>query len=180
MVQYIDNYLKPAFWVFNIDYYDFREHEQFHFLNEPAICAEIDKNLADSDIFVRFIDHGLEPHQWRLVNDKRNDMIFNPFTGSITGKPDYTEYEVDVSFDKFGFNNPNNRFQIASIGVSTVSPMKHITNIFIDLVFFDTPLDTALKIINKLSKGYMEQQYWKQSELYWRMKNLMTPDSEGE
>ena len=177
MVKYIDKYLKSTFWVFNIDYYDFREHKQFHFLDEYAICAEIDKNLTDSDTFIRFIDYGLEPNKMRSVKDKLNDIIFNPFTREITGKPDYTEYEVDISFDKFDFNNPNNRFQIAPFGFMA-TPMKHIKHISIDLE--NTDLDFALKVIYKISQGYQEQQYRKRSDLFWTMRDQMMSDSEGE
>ncbi|WP_461255283.1 hypothetical protein [Treponema sp. R80B11-R83G3] len=165
LTQYISDYLKHAFWIFNIDYYDFREHEQFHFLNEFAICAEIDKNLADSDIFLRFIDKGLEPNKPRLVRDLWEDIRFNPFTRELSSIPDYAKYEVDISYDKFGFTNPNNRFQIVSTEIM-VSPMEHIQTIYIDTEDSHSALNFTLKVINKLSQGNQEQQYWKRRYLF--------------
>ena len=176
MVKYIDEYLKPAFWVFNIDYYDFREHKQFHYLNEGAICEEIGKNLADSDAFIRFIDYELQPNQIRLANSRNKPIIFNPYTLGFTGIPDYVKYEVDISFDKFGFTKPYNRFQIVPLGVM-VSPRPHIKTILLNS--YRSSLDEALNIISELSRGYKEQQYWKRSALFWQMKDEMM-SGEGE
>jgi hypothetical protein len=175
MARYINDYLKPAFYVFNIDYYDFREHKQFHYLNENAICEEIDKNLAVSDIYLRFIGHGLEPNKPYLVNDLWNDIRFNPFTCSLSKTPDYTDYEVNVSFDKFGFNNRNNRFQIMPLMMA--DPMVHIQTIYIDPE--ESAMNFTLRLINMLSCGYQEQQYWKRSALFWRMRDQIMAHSEG-
>jgi len=170
MVMYIDNYLKHAFWVFNIDYYDFREHERFHYLDEPNICNEIDKNLAVSDIFLRIIDHGLEPNKTRLVSDYWNNVILNPFTRSLSEPPDYTDYEVNASFDKFGFNNRNNRFQIMPLTIMT-GPMGHTQTIYKSSE--ESDLDFTLELINRLSHGYSEQLYWKRSALFWEMRDQL-------
>jgi len=161
-VQFIDDYLKPAFNASNIDYYDFREHEQFHFLNEPAIYEEIDKNLAKSDIFVRFFDRGMEPNRIYPVDDLWDDVIINPFTFNESGIPDYTEYEVNASFEKFGFNNPYNRFQLVPYGIGD-SPMVHITSIYFDPD--GEGEDSTKRIINELTKGYHEQRYL---ESFWK------------
>ena len=175
MAQYIIDYIKPAFYVFNIDYYDFREHKQFHYLNEPAICEEIDKNLEVSDIFLRFIGHGLEPNKPYFVNDLRNDIRFNPFTRSLSKTPDYTDYEVRVSFDKFGFNNRNNRFQIVPSEMM-IAPMEHIHTVYIDTED-DTALDFVIRLIKELSHGYQEQQYLKPDALLRKMRDKITANS---
>ena len=177
LAQYIKNYLKPSFWFFNIEYYDFREHKRFHFLNELAICEEIHKNLADSDIFVRFIGEDLQPNEVRLVSDEWNDLRFNPFTRELSGTPDYAKYEVDISYDKFGFSNPHNRFQIAELS-GRVAPMKHIKSILINPD--ESALDFAFRIINELTHGCREQQYWKRSALFWRMRDQIMNQSKGE
>jgi len=168
MARYISDYLKPAFWIFNIDYYDFREHKRFHYMNEPAICEEIDKNLAVSDIFLRFIGQDLQPNKIRFIKDQFANIRFNPFTGALASFDTniYYDYEVNVSYDKFGFTNRYNRFQLISDGV-IVSPMEHIQTIFVDSM--ESALDFALRLINELSHGFHEQLYWKQSKLFRRM-----------
>ena len=178
MAQYISDYIKPAFYVFNIDYYDFREHKQLQYLNEPAICEEIDKNLADSDIYLRFIDHGLEPNKSYTVNDSWKNVKYNPYTHNLSGKPDYTDYEVKTSLDKFGFNNTNNRFQIVPSEMM-IAPMEHIHTVYIDTED-DTALDFVIRLIKELSHGYQEQQYLKPDTLLRKMRDKITANSEGE
>jgi len=173
--RFIKNCLIPAFRTYNIDYYDFREHEQFHPLNIPAICAVIDKNLADSDIFLRFIDHGLEPNIPHLVDEELEDLKFNPITGGFSGNFDYADYEVNTSYDKFGFNNPYNRFQVTPLDIITIAPMKHINTIFFDK-YSEATENIALRIIAEISQGYQEQQYQKYSDLFWRMRERV-PDT---
>ena len=171
MAQYISDYLKRVFWIFNIDYYDFREHEQFHYLNENAICEEIDKNLEDSDIFLRFIDHGLEPLKVRLIKNRFDNIRINPFTGGISFNDDiftYYDYEVKASFNKFGFNNRNNRFQIMPADIM-IPPNKHTRTIYMESK--ESALDFTLRLIKELAHGYMEQQYWKRSALFWKMRD---------
>jgi len=157
--RYIVDYLIPAFWIYNIDYYDFREHERFHHQNIPAICEVIDKNLADSDIFIRFIDHGLEPNKSHLVSELWRDMGYNSFTGDFSGNFDYVEYEVNTSYDNFGFTNPYNRFQIVSLDIMNIDPMEHIHTIYIDT---ESALNFALKVIDEISQGYQMRQYRRQ------------------
>jgi len=176
MAQYINDFLKHAFYIFNIDYYDFREHKQFQYLNEPAICEEIDKNLADSDIYLRFISHGLEPNKSHTVNDLWKDVKYNPYTHNLSGKLDYTDYEVNQSFDKFGFNNPNNRFQIVPSEMM-ISPMEHIHTVYIGPE--ESALNFTLRLIKELSRGYQEQQYWKRSVLFWKMRDEMMSHLKG-
>jgi hypothetical protein len=165
LAQYVSDYLKQSFWIYNIEYYDFREHKRFHYLNEPAICEEIDINLADSDIFVRFIGEGLEPNKTRLIKNQISNIRFNPYTGSLSSYGDnftYYDYEVDTSYDRFGFNNPFNRFQIVSESIM-VSPMPHIQTIFIDSD--ESALDFALRIIGEFTFGYW--QYRRRSNILW-------------
>ena len=169
LAQYIKDYLKQSFWLYNIDYYDFREHRQFHFFNVYAVCEEIDKNLANSDIFLRFVDYGLEPNKIRHVNEISKNRRFNSYTQNFSEPPDYYEYEVATSFDKFGFTNPNNRFQIMR-PMMTSSPYPHIKTIYLGTDKSD--LDLALRVVNELSKGYWNQIYRNTSALYYRMRNM--------
>jgi hypothetical protein len=168
LTKYIDDYLKPAFRENNIDYYDFREHERFDYLNEHAICAEIDKNLADSNIFLRFIDHGLEPNKSHSVRDLWSNMRLNMFTGGLSFNDYYSyyDYEIDASYDKFGFTNPYNRFQIVPMGIM-LAPMDHIQTIYFDTEdAAENPksvLNFALEVISKLSQGYQEQRYMRRN-----------------
>jgi tetratricopeptide (TPR) repeat protein len=160
--KYINDYLKPAFLENNIGYYDFREHERFDFLNVPAVCGLVDKNLANSDIFLRFIGEDLEPNKIYLVDDLSENIIYNPYTRNESQIPDYAEYEVDTSYDKFGFTNPYNRFQIVSTE-NMVGAMNHISSIY--YTSFESDQDFTQRVINELSAGYQEQQYLKRSNL---------------
>jgi hypothetical protein len=171
MAQYISDYIKPAFYVFNIDYYDFREHKQFHYLDEDAICEEIDKNLAVSDIFIRFISHGFEPNKVHSISDLWNQMSYNPTTGGVSS-PSFTyyDYEAHASFEKYGFNNPNNRFQIVPSEMM-ISPMEHIHTVYIGPE--EPALNFTIRLIKELSHGYQEQQYWKRNALFWKMRDEM-------
>jgi len=81
-----------------------------------------------------------------------------------------TDYEVRASFDKFGFNNPNNRFQIMPLDM-IIPPKEHTRTIYIDPK--ESALDFTLRLIKELAHGYMEQQYWKRSALFWKMRDEM-------
>jgi hypothetical protein len=161
MSQYISDYLKHAFWLFNIQYYDFREHERFHFSNWISICELIDSNLVNSDIFLRFIDRGFEPNRFHSLAEDAYGLF---------SSHDYAKYEIDVSYDRFGFTNHHNRFQVVPVEIMVTS-YGHITTIFRGL--YESPLEITLKIIDELSHGYQEQQYW-------RMRDQMIDSSEGE
>jgi len=173
MARFIKDYLLPAFRTYNIDYHDFLEHEQFHHQDIPDIRAEIDKNLADSDIFLLFIDHGLELNIPFLIGEEEEKERFNPFTGDFSSDFDYVMYEICTSFDKFGFNNPYNRFQVTPLDIMAVAPMEHVHTIYFDA---NSELDSnfALKIIDVISQGYQKQQYQKRSNLFWRMRNCVS------
>jgi len=140
--RYITNYLKLAFKAFNIDYYDFREYKRINIYDERAICNAIYKNLSNSDIFLRFIDKNLEPYRISHADD------FNEWL-------DYSEYEINVSYDEFGFINPYNRVQIVAPGIG-LAPMNHIHSIFVDPQ--ESEFDFALRVIEELTAGYKELQ----------------------
>jgi hypothetical protein len=173
--RFITECLNPALWLHNIDYYDFREGKRFNFLNEDAVCAEIDKNLAASDIFVRFINYELAPGQLYPVDSEALflNAIKNPFTRKLQAFPsDYAKYEVDISYDRFGFTAPYNRFQIVPLEMC-IAPMPHIQTIF--FATKEPAMDLALKITQKFIAGYNEKQRRIRSKMLYR--NFMSSRS---
>jgi hypothetical protein len=170
MARYISDYLNYVLWYYNISSYDFRQHPRYHYLDWPHICAEIDRNLADSDIFVRFVSEELPPGYIIPVNRTRDFIRLNPFTREIdTVMPaQYQKYEIDTSYDRFGFTNRNNRFQIVGTGVNAAS-MPHISTIWINPE--QSALDFALIVTNAFINGYKNQMYRKSIDLLWQLES---------
>jgi hypothetical protein len=166
--RFLTDYLSPTLWMHNIDYYDFREGKQLNFLNEYAVCAEIEKNLAASDIFVRFISEELVPDELYPTDPDTlfNNIRYNPYTRKLQAFPsDYAKYEVDISYDRFGFTAPYNRFQIVSQEIEAC-PKPHISTI--RFTEEEPVADLALKITQRFIAGYNEKQNRMLSELLFR------------
>jgi hypothetical protein len=163
LARFITDYLSPALWVHNIDYYDFREGRQLNYLNANAVCAEINRNLAASDLFVRFINDELAPNKIYSLNPGGifSNTGYNPFARQF----DYAKYEVDVSYDNFGFTAPYNRFQIVPLEIQT-GPMPHIATIWFTEV--EPALDLALQITRRFVAGYTEHRNQRRRELLLR------------
>jgi hypothetical protein len=52
-----------------------------------------------------------------------------------------------------------------------VHPKEHTRTIYIDTR--ESALDFTLRLIKELAHGYMEQQYWKRSALFWKTRDEM-------
>lgn len=155
--NFIASYLWRALWFYNISYYDFRKGKIFHELDSNAIFQEIDKNLSDSQIFVRFLDKGVQP-TFKLTSQIWMHTIYNHFTRGFSDRhPNYYKYEVDTSYDEFGFIHEYNRFQIISSDVVAV-PITKIRNIY--YIYGESLLVFSIKIVNELIEGNEKRIYW--------------------
>jgi hypothetical protein len=96
-----------------------------------------------------------------------NDALFH----TLLARPfDYSRYEIDASYDRFGFRYPYNRFQILSPEVMD-PPAPHIRTI--QLSYDGSALDTALGIARAFIAGYNEKQQLDRSDRIYETLDLL-------